>query len=121
MNELSFLNFGLILALVPICQGVVQMIKSDKFPSYVTRLLSLVVGLGLTFLVRQANVDGISSAIQNPYLAALTGLVVALIASGFYDMARKDIVNTIAQSTSDVTVPSELLDVKKEDEASTPK
>ncbi len=97
------------------------MVKSDSFPSYIIRPLSLVVGLALAFLVRQANVDGVSDAIQNPYLAGLTGLVVALIASGSYSMTRNDIVNKIAKSTTDVTVPSELVEVDKEDEASTPK
>ena len=119
MNELSFLNFGLILALVPICQGVVQMVKSDNIPPYLTRILSLVVGIALVFLVRLSGVEGVSDVIENPYLAGLTGLVVALIASGSYNMTKNDIVNKIAKSTSDVTVPSELVDVTKEDEAST--
>ena len=97
------------------------MVKSDNMPTYFTRLLSLVVGVALVFLVRQSNVEGVSDVISNPYLAGLTGLVVALIASGSYNMTKSDIVNKIAKSTSDVTIPSELVDVKKEDPASTSK
>ncbi len=121
MTELSFLNFGLILALVPICQGLVQVLKTDNMPSIFVRWLSLFIGIVLVFMVKLSNVPGISEMINNPFLAALTGIVVALIASGAYDMTKRDIVNKIAQSTTDVTVPSELVDVKKEDPASIPK
>lgn len=118
MNEISFLNFGLILALVPICQGLVQVLKTDSMPSLFVRWLSLFLGIVLVFLVKLSNVEGISELIDNPFLAALTGIVVALISSGAYDMTKRDIVTKIAQSTSDVIVPSELVDVKKEDPAS---
>lgn len=110
-----FLNFGLILALVPICQGIVQMIKSDALPTYFIRIITLAVGIGLVFLIRQGEIIGVSDVITNPYMAFLTGVVVSLVASGSYNMTKSDIVNKIAKSTSDVTVPAELVDVTKED------
>src|SRR6185436_2160917 len=121
MNEITLVNFAIVLSLVPLCQGLVQMLKHEKMGTYGVRVLTLVIGEALTFLVRQGAIPGFSESLQNPYLAGLTGLVVALIASGFYNMTRNDIVNKIAKSTTDVTVPSELVDVDKNDEASTSK
>ena len=116
---MEFLNFGIILALVPICQGLVQMFKQDKWPTIVTRLLTFVIALGLTFAVREANIPDISNLLGNYYLAGITGAVVALMAAGLYSQAKADIVSKIAKSESTITVPSELVDATKEDPAST--
>ncbi len=121
MNEITLVNFAIVLSLVPICQGLVQMLKHDKMGSYGVRVLTLVIGLALTFLVRQGDIPGFSESLKNLYLSGLTGLVVAMIASGAYNMTKNDIVNKIAKSTSDVTVPSELVDLNEGDPASTPK
>lgn len=112
MNDIpvSLFNFGLILALVPICQGLVQMIKTEFMSTTVTRLLSVVIGIGLTFLVRQSGVEGVSNLIGNPYLAVLTGLVTSLIASGMYNMAKNDIIKDAVTSKTDTSVPSKLVD-----------
>lgn len=115
MNEIQLFNFGLILALVPICQAIVQMLKNDALPEFVTRLMSLVVGIALTFLVRQAGVEGVSDLVMNPYLAGLTGLVVALIASGSYSMTKSDIVKQVVSSKTDTAVPSKLVEGSPEE------
>lgn len=118
MDQIQLFNFGLILALVPICQAVVQMLKNDQLPAFVTRLMSLAVGIGLTFLVRQAGIEGVSELVGNAYLASLTGLVVALIASGSYSMTKSDIVKQVVTSKTDTAVPSKL--VKEEDQENNP-
>lgn len=117
---MEFLNFGIILALTPICQGLVQLFKQDNWADWTKRLLSLVLGLLLAFAVREAQIPQISELLGNYYLTAITGVVVALMASGLYSQQKTDIVNKIAQSTTNVTVPSELVDVPKDSEASTP-
>lgn len=115
MNEIQLFNFGLILALVPICQGIVQMLKNDKLPSFVTRVMSLVIGIALVFLVRQAGIEGISTLVTNPYLAALNGVVIAMMASGFYSMTKSDIVKQVVESKTDTAVPSKLVQDNPED------
>ncbi len=113
MQEVSLVNFAIVFALVPICQGLTQLLKHDKLGDYGVRLLVFAVAEGLTFLVRQANVEGFSQSLQNPYLAGLTGLVVALIAAGFYDSQKAGIVKQIAESDSDITVATEMVGVDK--------
>lgn len=114
MPDVTLVNFAIVMALVPICQGLVQMLKHDKIGTYGTRILAIVIGEGLTFLVRQANVIGFSQSLQNIYTAALTGLVVALIAAGFYDMQKAGIVKSIAESATDITVPTELVGAEED-------
>jgi hypothetical protein len=116
MEEVSLVNFAIVLALVPICQGLVQMLKNDNFGAYVTRLLSLVVALGLVFLIREADIPGFSVSLENPYTAMLTGLVIALIAAGFYDSQKAGIVKSIAESEQDITVATEMVGIEKEKE-----
>lgn len=112
MNDVSLVNFAIVFALVPICQGVVQLLKNDNFSSYIVRLLSLIVAETLVFLVRQANVEGFSGSLQNPYLAGLTGLIVALIAAGLYDSQKAGIVKQIAESQQDITVAKPMVGVE---------
>ncbi len=114
MDEVTLVNFAIVFALVPICQGLVQLLKNEKFGAYTTRILSVIVAEGLVFLVRQADVSGFSQSLQNPYLAALTGLVVALIAAGFYDSQKAGIVKQIAEASSDITVPTPMVGVDKD-------
>lgn len=114
MDEITLVNFAIVFALVPVCQGLVQMLKYEKMGAYATRILSIVVAEGLVFLVRQADVQGFSLSLDNPYLAGLTGLVVALIASGFYDTQKAGIVKQIAESESDVTVAEEMVGIEKD-------
>lgn len=97
MEEITLVNFAIVFALVPVCQGLVQMLKHEMFGTYATRMITLAVAEGLVFLVRQANVDGFSLSLGNPYLAGLTGLVVALIASGFYNSQKAEIVKQIEE------------------------
>ena len=113
--SIEFLNLAIISALVPFCTGLVQLLKTDKWPSYLTKYLSLVVGLALAFLVREAGIQGVSEAMQNLYLCALTGIAVALTSSGLFGMVKTDVVKQIAKSESDITVPSELVGADKND------
>lgn len=112
MEDISLFNLGLVLSLVPICQGLVQMLKQDSFPPIVTRLLSLVIGVGLVFLVRLAGVEA-SAFVSNPYMAALSGLVVALISGGQYNMIKSDIVADVVTSKGEVAVPSKLINAEE--------
>ncbi len=114
MDQITLINFAIVLALVPICQGLVQMLKHEKMGNYGAKILAFIVGIGLTFLVREGNLPGFSASLENPYVAVLTGLVVALIAAGFYDMQKAGIVKQIALSESDITVPSELVGADKD-------
>lgn len=88
--EISFLNLAIISSLVPFCTGLVQLLKNDKLPPYAVKLLSLVVGLGLAFLIRNAEVDGFSEVLSNPYLTILTGIAIGLTASGLFGMVQPD-------------------------------
>ena len=114
MSDITLVNFTVVLALVPICQGIVQMLKVDLMGPFMTRVLALTVGLALTLVVRQAGVPGFSETLSNPYLAILTGVVVALVSSGFYDSQKAGIVKSIAEAGTDITVPTPMVGVDKD-------
>lgn len=115
MEEVSLVNFAIVFALVPIVQALTNMLKHDSMGDYGKRALSIVLGLGLTFLVRQAGAVGFSESLSNPYLAGLTGLVVALIAGGFYEQQKAGIVKKIAESEDEMNVKAEMVGIEDKD------
>ncbi len=117
---MDFLNFGIILALVPIIQATVQGLKRDSWSTWTTRVFALVISLLITFVVRQSGIPEISESLFNNWFAGLTALVAWLMAMGLYSQTRTDVANKIAKSESNVTVPSEVVDATKEDAVSTP-
>ncbi len=109
---MDFLNLAIAFALVPLVQGSVQIFKGDNWSKWVTRVFTLLVAMVLVYLVRMAGIPEVSAQLANLYFAALTAIGAALIAMGLYSQQKNDITAKIAKSESNVTVPSELVDVK---------
>lgn len=116
---MDLINLGIAFALVPFTQGLVQVLKHDKWSDWVKRVLTVLVAMGLVYLVRMSGIPEVSAQLANLYYTALTAIGTALIAMGLYSQQKGDIMTKIAKSESSVKVPSELMDAKQGDPGNT--
>ena len=71
--------------LIAICTGIVQIIKQMPMPKYAVRLIALVVGVGLAFIVKQE------------VASILTGLIIGLSSTGLYELTVKPTVEKFSE------------------------
>ena len=91
MNDFTF-NIVIISALIPIVQGVVEVLKSSFLPSKLAPLVSILLGVGAIYLV---------GGVGNTGMTVMTGVVTGLSSAGLYSFTKSNLERKFATQVED--------------------